>query len=144
MLKTGTSTTRANQAFFNSLLAHDQLTFQKSASTVQMHYLRALCANINPQIAIEVDADAAGIPLDRAVPIGLIVNELVTNSVKYAFDDEGGIINVVFRINTAIGEGEVSVCDNGRGMGPKRKGYQRRYSHEREQEEAFAHRKSTV
>jgi two-component sensor histidine kinase len=107
-------------------LAHDQLTFQKSASTVEMRdYLRALCANINPHrphIAIEVDADVAGIPLDRAVPIGLIVNELVTNSVKYAFDDEGGIINVVFRVNTTIGEGEVSVCDNGRGMGPARKG----------------------
>jgi two-component sensor histidine kinase len=107
-------------------LAHDQLTFNQSASTVEMHdYLRALCANIDPrrpQIAIEVDVEAAGIPLDRAVPVGLIVNELVTNSVKYAFDDEGGTINVVFRVNTAIGEGEVSVRDNGRGMGPSRKG----------------------
>jgi two-component sensor histidine kinase/putative methionine-R-sulfoxide reductase with GAF domain len=107
-------------------LAQDQLTFKQSASIVKMQdYLRALCANIDPrrpQIAIEVDADVAGIPLDRAVPVGLIVNELVTNSVKYAFDDEGGIINVVFRINTTIGEGEVSVRDNGRGMGPPRKG----------------------
>ena len=107
-------------------LAQDQLTFKQSASSVKMHdYLRALCGNIDPrrpQIAIEVDADVAGIPLDRAVPIGLIVNELVTNSVKYAFDEEGGIINVVFRVNTTIGEGEVSVRDNGRGMGPPRKG----------------------
>jgi two-component sensor histidine kinase len=69
-----------------------------------------------------VDVDVAGIPLDRAVPIGLIVNELVTNSVKYAFDDEGGVINVTFRVNTDIGEGEVSVRDNGRGMGQSRKG----------------------
>jgi two-component sensor histidine kinase/putative methionine-R-sulfoxide reductase with GAF domain len=107
-------------------LAHDQLTFKQSASTVEMHdYLRALCANIDPrrpQIAIEVDADAAGIPLDRAVPVGLIVNELVTNSVKYAFGEDGGVINVVFRVNTSIGEGEVSVRDNGRGMGPTREG----------------------
>jgi two-component sensor histidine kinase len=107
-------------------LAHDQLSFKHSASTVEMHdYLRALCANIDPrrpQIAMEVDADVAGIPLDRAVPVGLIVNELVTNSIKYAFDDEGGIINVVFRVDTTIGEGEVSVRDNGRGMGPTRKG----------------------
>jgi two-component sensor histidine kinase len=107
-------------------LAQDQLIFKQSASTVKMHdYLRALCANIDPrrpQTAIEVDADVAGIPLDRAVPIGLIVNELVTNSVKYAFDDEGGIINVAFRVNTTLGEGEVSVRDNGRGMGPPRKG----------------------
>lgn len=107
-------------------LAHDQLTFRQSGSTVEMHdYLRALCANINPRrphITIEVDVDTAGIPLDRAVPIGLIVNELVTNSVKYAFDDEGGTIHVMFRLNTEIGEGEVSVRDNGRGRGPSRKG----------------------
>ncbi len=107
-------------------LAHDQLTFKQSASTVEMHdYLRALCANIDPkhpQISIELDSDAAGIPLDRAVPIGLIVNELVTNSVKYAFGDEGGVISVAFRLNTEIGEGEVSVRDNGRGMGPSREG----------------------
>jgi two-component sensor histidine kinase/putative methionine-R-sulfoxide reductase with GAF domain len=107
-------------------LAHDQLTFKQSASTVEMQdYLRALCANIDPrrpQIAIELDVDAAGIPLDRAVPIGLIVNELVSNSVKYAFGDEGGVISVAFRVNTDIGQCEVSVADNGRGMGPSRKG----------------------
>ena len=84
-------------------LAHDQLSFKDSASTSTMHdYLKALCANIDPrrpQISIEVDVDAASMPLDRAVPVGLIVNELVTNSVKYAFDDEGGIISVVFRVN---------------------------------------------
>ena len=84
-------------------LAHDQLSFKDSASAVNMHdYLKALCANIDPhrpQVSIEVDVDIASIPLDRAVPVGLIVNELVTNSVKYAFDEEGGIINVVFRVN---------------------------------------------
>ena len=107
-------------------LAHDQLSFKDSASTVDMHdYLKALCANIDPQrpqISFEVDVDKAGIPLDRAVPVGLIVNELVTNSVKYAFDEDGGVINLVFRIHESIGEAELSVGDNGRGMGPARKG----------------------
>ncbi len=107
-------------------LAHDQLTFKQSASTVAMHdYLKALCANIDPRhprITIEVEVATAGIPLDRAVPIGLIVNELVTNSVKHAFDDEGGIFNVMFRVNSDIGEGELSVRDNGRGIDSTRKG----------------------
>ena len=107
-------------------LAHDQLSFKDSASTVNMRdYLKALCANIDPRhpkISIEVDGDAAGIPLDRAVPIGLIVNELVTNSVKYAFDEDGGAINVVFRLDETIGEAKLSVSDNGRGMGPAREG----------------------
>jgi two-component sensor histidine kinase/putative methionine-R-sulfoxide reductase with GAF domain len=107
-------------------LAHDQLSFKNSVSSVDMHdYLKALCANIDPrrpQVSIEVDVDAADIPLDRAVPIGLIVNELVTNSVKYAFDEEGGVINVAFRVDETIGEAQLSVSDNGRGMGPARKG----------------------
>ena len=107
-------------------LAHDQLSFKDSASSVDMHeYLRALCANIDagrPKITIEADVDAASIPLDRAVPVGLIVNELVTNSVKYAFDEVGGVINLSFRVNEIIGEAELSVRDNGRGMGPPRPG----------------------
>jgi two-component sensor histidine kinase len=107
-------------------LAHDQLSFKDSASTVDMQdYLNALCANIDPrrpEVTIEVDVDAAGIPLDRAVPVGLIVNELVTNSLKYAFDEDGGVISVVFRVDQTIGEAELSVSDNGRGMGPAREG----------------------
>jgi len=107
-------------------LAHDQLSFKKGASSVDMRdYLKALCANIDPRrlnLTIATEFDSASIPLDRAVPIGLILNELVTNSVKYAFDQEGGLINVTFRVNEAIGEGELCVRDDGRGMGPARSG----------------------
>jgi two-component sensor histidine kinase/putative methionine-R-sulfoxide reductase with GAF domain len=107
-------------------LAHDQLSFKKSASSVDMRdYLKALCANIDPRrpnLTIDAEFESVSIPLDRAVPIGLILNELVTNSVKYAFDEEGGIINVTFRVNETIGEAELRVRDNGRGMGPARVG----------------------
>jgi two-component sensor histidine kinase len=107
-------------------LAHDQLSFKNSASSVDMaDYLKALCANIDPRrpnIAIDTEFAAVSIPLDRAVPVGLVLNELVTNSVKHAFDEEGGVINVKFRVNETIGEAELSVSDNGRGMGPTRVG----------------------
>src|SRR4029453_8960601 len=107
-------------------LAHDQLSFKKSASSVDMRdYLQALCANIDPRrpnLTIDTEFESVSIPLDRAVPIGLILNELVTTSVKYAFDEEGGVINVTFRINETIGEAELCVRDNGRGMGPARVG----------------------
>ncbi len=107
-------------------LAHDQLSFKKSASSVDMRdYLKALCANIDPRrpnLTIDTEFEPISIPLDRAVPIGLILNELVTNSIKYAFDEDGGVINVTFRVNETIGEAELCVCDNGRGMGPARSG----------------------
>jgi two-component sensor histidine kinase len=87
-------------------LAHDQLSFKKSASSVDMcDYLNALCANIDPRhpnVTIDTEFESVSIPLDRAVPIGLILNEVVTNSVKYAFDEEGGVINVTFRVNETI------------------------------------------
>jgi two-component sensor histidine kinase len=107
-------------------LAHDQLSFKKSASSVDMRdYLKALCANIDPRrpnLTIDTEFESVSIPLDRAVPIGLILNEVVTNSIKYAFDEEGGVINVTFRVNETIGEAELCVRDNGRGMGAARVG----------------------
>ena len=101
-------------------LAHDQLRISDPGGSVEFaDYLRALCANINPYqegIAIEVEADASTVPLDRAVPAGLIVNELVTNSLKYAFGEDGGTIRVTFAARPSIGEGCLTVEDNGRGM----------------------------
>jgi two-component sensor histidine kinase len=102
-------------------LAHDQLTFQNDAGQVEFgDYLRALCANIDPHldgIAIEVEAGRVTLPIDRAVPAGLIVNELVTNSIKYAFDEKGGLIRVSFRVDSNLGEACLAVEDNGRGIG---------------------------
>jgi two-component sensor histidine kinase len=101
-------------------LAHDQLSLREGAGAVEFaDYLRALCANINPyqeSVAIEVEADATTVPIDRAVPAGLIVNELVTNSLKYAFGEDGGLIRVTFAAKPGIGEGCLTVEDNGRGM----------------------------
>ncbi|WP_046869263.1 sensor histidine kinase [Microvirga massiliensis] len=108
-------------------LAHDQLSMTEGTSQVEFcDYLRSLCAKIDPRresVAIEVEADPAIMPLDRAVPAGLIVNELVTNAVKYAFDEaESGLIRVAFGMDDDTGEACVTVEDNGKGMGPPREG----------------------
>jgi two-component sensor histidine kinase len=108
-------------------LAQDQLSFEAGVSNVEFgDYLRALCANIDPQrekVTIEVETDRGVLlPLDRAVAAGLIVNELVTNSLKYAFDENGGAVRVIFTMSPELGEACLCVEDNGRGMGPPRKG----------------------
>jgi len=102
-------------------LAQDQLSFQGGNDRVEFgNYLRALCSNINPLrefIVIEI-AVVPGLmlPLDRAVSIGLVVNELVTNALKHAFDESGGTIWVSFERLPQTGEAELVVEDNGRGM----------------------------
>jgi two-component sensor histidine kinase len=50
------------------------------------------------------------------VPAGLVVNELVTNAIKYAFGNNGGNIRVRFRVISNASEGCVTVEDDGRGM----------------------------
>ena len=107
-------------------LAHDQLSFKKAPAASICATTSRRCAPTSTRAVRRLtstrNVDATSIPLDRAVPIGLILNELVTNSVKYAFDEEGGVINVTFRVNETIGEAELCVRDNGRGMGPARSG----------------------
>jgi two-component sensor histidine kinase len=65
-------------------------------------------------IAIEVKAETVDIDPDRAVPFGLLVNELVTNAIKHAFPDgKGSVVLSVRRIGDQI---ELDVADNGVGM----------------------------
>ena len=59
-------------------------------------------------------------PIDKAVPAGLIVNELVTNSFKYAFGEAGGASRCASR-STKIGEACIEVADDGRGMASRRR-----------------------
>lgn len=66
------------------------------------------------EIIIEVEPAGLSLPLDSAIPCGLIVNELVTNAFKYAFT---GGENEAIRIRL-VESGRrylLSVEDNGRG-----------------------------
>lgn len=68
-------------------------------------------------IAIEVKAEALDIDPDRAVPFGLLVNELATNAIKHAFPNgTGRIVLGVQRVNDQI---ELTVADDGVGMKDK-------------------------
>ena len=66
-------------------------------------------------IAVRCEAEDVRIDVKRAIPMGLIVNELVTDAIKYAFPrGEGGGIEVSLR--RAGGELVLRVEDNGVGM----------------------------
>jgi PAS domain S-box-containing protein len=65
-------------------------------------------------IEIEVKAEPLEIDSDRAVPFGLLVNELTTNAIKHAFPN--GIGRVVLSVEKVGDEIELIVSDNGLGM----------------------------
>ncbi|MBN1647911.1 MAG: PAS domain S-box protein [Spirochaetales bacterium] len=71
-----------------------------------------LSSRIQP--AFQTESLLVGI--DIAIPCGLIINELVTNSLKYAFSDaEGGIITIgIKHLDDSMVE--IMVSDNGRGL----------------------------
>jgi PAS domain S-box-containing protein len=65
-------------------------------------------------IRIEVEAEALDIDPDRAVPFGLLVNELATNAIKHAFP--AGTGRVALRV-ARVGEVmELTVADDGVGL----------------------------
>ncbi len=79
-------------------------------------------------LSLEVHVTAEGISLDigRAMPIGLIINELVTNSLKYAFPegrsshglDENAPCTILVSLSKDAGNFILRVSDNGVGLPP--------------------------
>jgi len=67
-------------------------------------------------LGIDVDFSGGCEDLDTLIPLGLIVNELLSNAMKHAFDSyEGAMINISLRCDEG-GRSELIVSDNGRGM----------------------------
>jgi two-component sensor histidine kinase len=109
-------------------LAHDLLTVESGQSVVDAAtYLDALCLGIERSMAdelrIERDLEPVQLRPDRAVPLGLILNELVMNCIKYVVKDRSdAFIKVAFRSDIGTAEALLSVHDNGPGMGEPRPG----------------------
>jgi two-component sensor histidine kinase len=61
-----------------------------------------------------INIDDINLNIDTAIPLGLIVNELVTNSVKYAFPQGEGTIRVELK---SLQDGmELVIADDGMGL----------------------------
>lgn len=91
-----------SQNRINSIaLMHEQLLKSDNLSTVYIdQYVTELINNLkdslNSEHAIQFDLDVtrSQITLDKAVPLGLIINEVITNSIKHAFPDKVGRVSI--------------------------------------------------
>ena len=82
--------------------------------------IRQLCTQLSQSICppnVEIDTNLADITLhvQDATPLSLLVNELITNALKHAFDGEDGLVHIDLKMN-GVDKLEVWIADNGRGM----------------------------
>lgn len=82
------------------------------------HYLLSVYGGQSPDIEIQLDLKETLLDLDRAIACGLIIGELVSNALKYAFpppDGQTGIIHVeLWPVNES--QIRLTIRDNGVGF----------------------------
>jgi two-component sensor histidine kinase len=105
-------------------LVHEKLYLSNNYSLVPFaEYARKLAASVlhaagvSPaDISLEFSFDDIALGVDKAIPCGLILNELVTNALKHAFrDGQRGTIWLDLR-RVADGTVRLAVRDNGVGI----------------------------
>jgi PAS domain S-box-containing protein len=104
-------------------LIHEKLYQSKSIAQINFkEYIEGIVSNIlesyciKSNIKIDINIENIQINIDSAVPCGLIINELVTNSLKYAFPEgrQGKIqISLKSNDNNMI---QLSISDDGIGI----------------------------
>jgi len=105
-------------------MLHDQLHRAKDFSNINLgEYIRNLAASLfcsygvnSAQVGLGMDVDDITAVVDIAIPCGLIVNELVSNSLRHAFPEgrKGGIALGLHA--WPGGRVELTIADNGRGF----------------------------
>ena len=103
-------------------ILHQKLYQSEHLAFIEMkNYFENLCLNIldsyneTERIKVHIDMKELELDVDTALPLGLIVNELLTNSLKYAFPDgEKGQIELSLK-NLDKDNFQLKICDNGVG-----------------------------
>ncbi|WP_041797888.1 sensor histidine kinase [Rhodopseudomonas palustris] len=97
---------------------HDHLWRGSKVGFVDLSdFVGHLCKNLQssaPEHTLQSRSDPVILSADKAIPLGLLVNELVTNAIKYAYVDGPGVIRMDAReIN---GHLLVEISDEGTGL----------------------------
>lgn len=106
-------------------LIHEQLYRSENLAQICLgDYIQSLTVRLlqsyrtdTDRIETQIDADRISLSLDRAIPCGLILNELVANCLKHAFPD-GQTGEIEITCHTRSERVELQVRDNGIGLPP--------------------------
>lgn len=107
-------------------LVHERLSQSENLADIALgEYVERLCADLRNSylvhskgVEIEVEVADVSLDADRAIPCGLIINELVSNAFDHGFQNgSDGTISVHLK-RVADGRPELIVGDDGIGMPP--------------------------
>jgi two-component sensor histidine kinase len=104
-------------------LIHQKLYNDENVSSIDIsNYIRELVSNLSESfnvahsIHFSIDVEKIRMDVSQAVPLGLILNEAITNSIKYAFKGrEPGKISISFLLCDES-RCQLTVSDNGVGI----------------------------
>lgn len=104
-------------------LIHQNLYQFENLSTIELsRFVKDLCRQVESvfkkqkEVVINIEVPSLYLDIDSAVPLGLIMNELLSNSFKYAFNDKPeGEITLEIR-SEADGKYQLLYSDNGSGL----------------------------
>jgi two-component sensor histidine kinase len=99
---------------------HDQLWRRNEVENLDLaEFLQELCvqlrASTGPNHTIACEVEPTTVNTDQAVSLGLIVNELVTNAIKYAYPGGAGEVRLSVR-RLQQNCLRLEVCDRGMGL----------------------------
>ena len=105
-------------------LIHQKLYQNDDLSVIEMqNYIESLVNSVQSvfkkgehDINITIEAQDVELDIDRAIPFGLILNELVSNSFKYAFPEECKDGQIYIHLRKSEEQGFFEYTDNGVGM----------------------------
>ena len=104
-------------------LVHEMLYATADLSSIKLKsYLTTLYESIyqsyrrpDMQVIFDININASiSFEIDRMIHLGLILNEIISNSLKYAFDNDKGVISICLQYTNDTYM--LSVKDNGKGL----------------------------
>ncbi|MFA5907728.1 MAG: PAS domain S-box protein [Vicinamibacterales bacterium] len=105
-------------------LVHEKLYRSRELSAILMHdYLKELIGGVrqshaapNQSVTVELTADPIYLSVETAMPVGMIVGELLTNVFKHAFPTNRRNGRAAVHLTTSGGQAEIGVTDDGVGL----------------------------